>query len=270
MKGLANCHIALAASRKTDEMQAIIRKQGGTSSVRSLQGTVFLADHDVAADFKKAVTSKPDVFVFTTGIGTETLFRVAEKESFDEELHLALQQSTIAIRGYKTLSVLKKYGYEPDVRDEDGTTAGLINAMQDLDLLNKKVMVQLHGMDAPSLRAFLEEKQAKVEEILPYQHISVHEQDVLILLDELMNHVYEAVCFTTAIQARELFKVAEANHQKEALLNLFDEQVLAVSVGKVTTEELTSQGVKRVIYPEHERMGAMIMELAHHLKETRV
>lgn len=269
MKHLADCHIALTASRKTDEMQEIIRKQGGTSAVRSLQGTVFLADHDVAAEFQTCILNKPDIFVFTTGIGTETLFRVAEEGQFLQELHQVLIGSTICARGYKTYSVLKKYGYEAHIRDEDGTTSGLITAMKNVSLVDKHVMVQLHGMDSPKLRSFLEEKKARVSEILPYQHISVNEQDVLILLDELINHKYDAVCFTTGIQARELFKVAKAHDQHEALKQIFAERVLAVSVGKVTTEELYHQGVNRVVFPEHERMGAMIMELAHYMKESR-
>ncbi|MDQ0206111.1 uroporphyrinogen-III synthase [Alkalicoccobacillus murimartini] len=270
MKSLSNYHIALAASRKTDEMQTIIRKQGGTSEVRSLQGTVFLAELDVAAEFQSIILQKPDLFIFTTGIGTETLFRLAEKEKFEKELFEALDGATIAARGYKTLAVLKKYGYSPDLRDEDGTTAGLMNVMNETDVRNKTTLVQLHGMNAPALRSFLETNGAQVHEILPYQHISAKEEDVVKLLDELINGVYDAICFTTAIQARELFKVASLYNQKKQLLNLFEKQVVAVSVGKVTSEELSSQGVQRIVSPEIERMGAMIMELAHFVKENRV
>ncbi|MCM2674537.1 uroporphyrinogen-III synthase [Alkalicoccobacillus plakortidis] len=269
MKSLINCHTALAASRKTDEMQTIIRKQGGTSEVRSLQGTVFLAELDVAEEFQATIMKKPDVFVFTTGIGTETLFRLAEKEKFDKQLYEALQGATIAARGYKTHAVLKKYGFVPDLRDEDGTTAGLIEVMRDLDLNDKLVMVQLHGMDAPLLRTFLETNGAISKEILPYQHVSVKEEDVLLLLDELESGCYDAICFTTGIQARELFKVAIKHHKKENLLKLFENNVVAVSVGKVTSEELSNQGVKRIVAPQIERMGAMIMELGNYMKESK-
>lgn len=269
MKSLTNCHIALTASRKTEEMQTIIRKQGGTSEVRSLQGTVFLAELEVAEEFKETIFKKPDIFIFTTGIGTETLFRLAEKEKFDAELFEALKQSTIAARGYKTHAVLKKYGFTPDLRDEDGTTSGLIKVMENVPLEDKRVMVQLHGMNAPVLHSFLEEKGATIKEILPYQHISVNEGDVLILLDELLNGRYDAIAFTTAIQARELFTIASKYDKKQSLLTLFEEGVLAVSVGKVTSEELHSHGVKRVVSPEIERMGAMFIELGNYMKQTK-
>ncbi len=41
-------------------------------------------------------------------------------------------------------------------------------------------------------------------------------------------------------------------------------KVLAAAVGKVTAEALKEEGVERVLAPESERMGAMIIELAHY------
>ena len=44
---LSGKHIILGATRKTEEMSKLIEKQGGTASVRSLQGTVYKADDEV-------------------------------------------------------------------------------------------------------------------------------------------------------------------------------------------------------------------------------
>ena len=41
---LSGKHIILGATRKTEEMSKLIEKQGGSASVRSLQGTVYKAD----------------------------------------------------------------------------------------------------------------------------------------------------------------------------------------------------------------------------------
>ena len=49
---LSGKHIVLGASRKTEEMSKLIEKQGGTASVRSLQGTVYKADDEVKRDLK--------------------------------------------------------------------------------------------------------------------------------------------------------------------------------------------------------------------------
>ncbi len=42
----------------------------------------------------------------------------------------------------------------------------------------------------------------------------------------------------------------------------FEKQVLAAAVGKVTAEAIRDEGVKRVLAPDIERMGAMIIELS--------
>ena len=49
-KGLEGKHVILGASRKTEEMSTLIEKQGGTASVRSLQGTVFKAGVEIESD----------------------------------------------------------------------------------------------------------------------------------------------------------------------------------------------------------------------------
>jgi len=46
----------------------------------------------------------------------------------------------------------------------------------------------------------------------------------------------------------------------------FKKRVLAVAVGKVTAEALKEEGVQRVLAPENERMGAMIVELTHYYR----
>ena len=75
---LSGKHIVLGATRKTEEMSKLIEKQGGTASVRSLQGTVFKADDEVKRDLKRFAEIGADWFIFTTGIGFETLIEQAE------------------------------------------------------------------------------------------------------------------------------------------------------------------------------------------------
>ncbi|MNH47769.1 uroporphyrinogen-III synthase [compost metagenome] len=49
----------------------------------------------------------------------------------------------------------------------------------------------------------------------------------------------------------------------------FDDKVLAVSVGRITSEALKEEGVQRIIMPEHERMGSMIVELGKYVAANR-
>ncbi|WP_348709873.1 uroporphyrinogen-III synthase [Bacillus subtilis] len=267
-KGLLGKRVAIGGSRKTEEISTIIEKQGGIPVIRPLQGTVYLAEEQVEPDLRTFVEGKKaDWVIFTTGIGLETLVDVAEKIGLKDEFLQAIRQAKAACRGYKTLSALKKLGITPEASDEDGTTRGLICSLESHDFSGKTVLVQLHGEKAPALMAFLEEKGASVLPILPYQHIPPEEETVERLCRELMNGEIDAVCFTTAIQVRSLFDFAKGRGYINEVKKVFEERAIAAAVGKVTAEALREEGITRLLAPEIERMGAMIVELAKYYEE---
>ncbi|OIJ15608.1 uroporphyrinogen-III synthase [Anaerobacillus arseniciselenatis] len=261
--------VVLAASRKLEEMSLLVEKQGGVPVVRSLQGTVLLAGDEVELGLRKLITEGADVFIFTTGIGFDTLVNISEKLGVKNQFLQTIEKSDVAARGYKTVAALKKIGVNPLAVDEDGTTAGLIRALNDYDFEGKKVVVQLHGDRVPKLIEFLQCKGAIVEQILPYQHIAPNTETVEMLCKEIIALEVQAVCFTTAIQVRSLFDFAKRNNFKEGIDRAFQQDVLAVAVGKVTAEALREEGVVNYIAPQLERMGAMIIELSQHFKEGK-
>ncbi len=258
--------VVLTASRKLEEMSLLVEKQGGIPVVRSLQGTVFLAEKEVEPVLKKIVNEGTDVFIFTTGIGLETLVEIAEKIGLKEQFIEIIKSADVASRGYKTFSALKKIGIEPIAIDEDGTTNGLISALQVYHFSGKKVAVQLHGDPAPRFISFLEEKGANVLQVLPYQHITPNPETVEILCQEIVNKEVDAVCFTTAIQVRSLFNYARTHGYLEKITAAFQEDVLPVAVGKVTAEALQEEKLSNYLAPQLERMGAMIIELSQYYK----
>lgn len=263
-KGLNGKRIAIGGSRKTEEITRLIEKQGGTAVVRSLQGTVYLAEDQIEPDVRTFAGQKADWVIFTTGIGTETLLSVSEKIGLKEEFLAAVHEAKIGCRGYKTYAALKKLGITPHASDEDGTTRGLIRSLERFDFKDKKVMIQLHGEKAPVLTEFLEKNGAEVFPVLPYQHIPPERETVDKLLGELLNGEVDAVCFTTAIQVRSLFDYAKEKGSAKELQQAFENRVLAAAVGKVTAEAIRDEGVKRVLAPDIERMGAMIIELSRY------
>lgn len=48
---------------------------------------------------------------------------------------------------------------------------------------------------------------------------------------------------------------------------VFEERAIAAAVGKVTAEALREEGITRLLAPEIERMGAMIVELTKYYEE---
>lgn len=269
-KGLEGKRIVIGASRKLEEISKLIENQGGIPVVHSLQGTVFLAEKEVEPDLIKFVKEGADWVIFTTGIGTETLVNIAEKLGVKDEYLEQIEKANIAIRGYKTKNFLKKIGVVPDILDEDGSTKGLIRALEDVDFTGKKVLVQLHGETAPRLIEFLEGKGASVSTILPYQHITPDWNSVQTLFEEMCENKVDAVCFTSAIQVRSLFTFAKEKGVTKEILEAFQLNTVAVAVGKVTAEALTEEGVEKIVVPELERMGAMIIELSRYYSGSSV
>lgn len=263
-KGLTGKRVVIGASRKTDEMSLLIEKQGGIPIVRSLQGTVFLAEKEVEPDLQRLIQEGTDWFILTTGIGTETLLNLAEKLGVHEQFKIILQQAKIAARGYKTFAVLKRLGLEPVAVDDDGTTRGLMKALETVDFAGKKVAVQLHGEKAPLLINFLQEKGAEVLMLLPYQHIPAETETLATLYGEISEGKVDAVCFTTAIQVRSLFDYARETNRVESLVDYFQSNTLTVAVGKVTAEALREEGIEQIVMPVNERMGAMVIELSRY------
>ncbi len=268
-KGLSGKHVVLGATRKTEEMMTLIRKQGGTASVRSLQGTVFKAGSEIEPEIKAFVENGADWVILTTGIGLETLLEQAEKLELRDQFIDRLEAAKIASRGYKTAAALKKLKIEAVISDDDGTTQSLISKMQEIDLAGKKVVVQLHGEKAPSLLRFLETKGADISILLPYQHIAPDHSTVETLCKEILAKEVDAVCFTTAVQVYELFHYVKGIGFSHEILTAFNEgKTVATAVGKVTAEALKEEGINRIVVPSHERMGAMIVELAQYYEKN--
>ncbi|MBM7691288.1 uroporphyrinogen-III synthase [Peribacillus deserti] len=267
-KGLAGKRVGIGGSRKTEEISALIQKQGGEASVRSLQGTVFLAEREVEPEMQTFINEGADWIIFTTGIGIESLFSLSEKLNVKEAFLQRIIEANVAARGYKSFAVLKKAGIVPVAVDDDGTTRGLIRALENEDFRGKKVVIQLHGDPAPALTKFFKDQGSIVSTILPYRHIPPEQESVKKLCSELMEHQFDAFCFTTAVQVRSLFTYGREFGITSQLLNAFNGPVMAVAVGKVTAEALFEEGVEKYLVPENERMGAMIVELSRYYENA--
>ncbi|MGG3466980.1 uroporphyrinogen-III synthase [Neobacillus pocheonensis] len=264
--GLSGKRVVICGSRKIEEISTLIEKQGGVPLVRSLQGTVFLAEKEIEDDLREFVQTGADWVIFTTGIGIETLVHLSAKLGLEDPFLKQIKKASVASRGYKTRAALKKIGITPVAAAEDGTTKGLALALENFGFTGKRVLIQLHGETAPVLTQFFEDKGAVVQKILPYQHIAPEKDTVERLCKELQNHECDAVCFTTATQVRSLFEFARINGVHSAIVASFMSRILAVAVGKVTAEALKEEGVDRLLVPENERMGAMIIELSQFYK----
>jgi uroporphyrinogen-III synthase len=194
--------IAITGPRKAEDMARMIGKFGGEAVIRPAQGTVFLDDSQFAEQLQSLIEQPVDWLVLTTGVGTEALLSTAEKLGQLDRFIETLRGVKLAARGYKTVNVLRRLGLTPLVRDEDGTTAGLLRLMEPHNLSGQRVGLQLYGDPAPRLNAVLQSWGADCEEILPYRHIPPEGDVVSQLLGEIVAGAVDAVAFTSTVQVR--------------------------------------------------------------------
>ncbi|NGZ76211.1 uroporphyrinogen-III synthase [Saccharibacillus alkalitolerans] len=268
-KRLEGKRIAITGPRKAEELSKIVQNMGGTALIRPAQGTVFLDEPELGSGISEWIRLKPEWSVLTTGMGLEALINAAQEMELGEAFMDTLAQSKIAARGYKTANALKKRGLAPLVRDDDGSTEGLLRQMEQYDFAGGSVLVQLHGDPAPKLVDWLEGRGASVRTVLPYRHIAPPEEQLQQLLDDILERRVDAVTFTSAPQVRFLIQHAAAGGLEEALRASFDNEVVAVAVGKVTAQSIREEGIDRVIAPREERMGSMMVELAKYYAASR-
>ncbi|MBP2001875.1 uroporphyrinogen-III synthase [Paenibacillus shirakamiensis] len=256
--------IALTGPRKAQELGKLVENMGGIPLFRPAQGTVFLDDLELRNGLVDWISHPPDWAVFTTGVGIEALFDIAEDMGIAEAFWENLQKTPIAARGYKTVNALKKRKLEPVVRDDDGSTDGLIRSFSAYSLLGKNVMIQLHGDPAPKLVDWLKEQGAEPRQILPYKHTPPPDEALELLLQDILQGHVDAVTFTSAPQVKFLMEFARRQGQAEELNEALSGPVTAVAVGKITAQGLVEAGIPRIVAPREERMGSMMVELSRY------
>lgn len=256
--------VALAASRKVAEMGKLIENMGGTPVYRPAQGTVFLDNDKIREELVSWIENPPEWVILTTGMGLEALFAMAENMGIEDKFLEILSTSSIAARGYKTVNALKRRQLTPVIRDDDGSSEGLIRSFESYDIRGANVILQLHGDSAPKLTKWLDEKGATTKQILPYRHEPPEEQHLEQLIQDIVQARIDAVTFTSAPQFRFLMEYAREHNEVTTLINALENKVVAVAVGKVTAQALKEEGIQRIIMPEEERMGSMMVELGRY------
>jgi uroporphyrinogen-III synthase len=248
----------------------MIERFGGKAIIRPAQGTVFMDESNIDEQLHMLISAPVDWLILTTGVGTEALFESAEKQGVLESFITMLKEVRIAARGYKTVNVLRKYGCKPTVIAEDGTTAGLLRILASYDVVGRRIALQLYGDPNPKITKILIERGAICEELLPYVHIPPDGSVVHLLVQEIINREVHMVTFTSTCQARYVMSYASGLGLDHAVREAFRRDVLAVAVGQVTAEALQEEGIARVLFPEEERMGTMVVAMAKFAEQEAV
>ncbi|RCW65858.1 uroporphyrinogen-III synthase [Saliterribacillus persicus] len=260
MDGLQQKQIGIAADRRAKEISTLIQKQSGIPVVYSIQGKQQLNEEISSQDIKHLLEEEFDWAVLTTGIGARTLENTATAIGIDKHFIKKLRQLHLAIRGSKTSAWLKEHSLEPTILSEDGTMDRLLQDLRDEFDKNgpKRIFLQAYNQDDAKLKNELETIGYSVYLSKPYSFEPPTPSIVNGLREAIIEKSLDAVVFTSKTQVINLFADNDRNSEITAACN---EKVLAVAVGKVTAQELKNNGIKRVVEPDNQKMGAMIVAL---------
>jgi uroporphyrinogen-III synthase len=210
------------------------------------------------------------VVVFTTGAGVAALFQGARQAGRVPELRALLGRATLACRGPKPVAGLAREGLSPAVRaSEPYTEAELLAALAPFPLSGRAVALVHHGERSEPLAAALAARGARLHELLLYRWRLPEDQGPLRrLVAELEGGRIDAALFTSQVQARHLFVVAEELGRAAAVRAALNRAVVA-SIGPTCTRALEALGVPPRIAPARSKMGALVAALEQHLSSPR-
>lgn len=261
---LSGRRVAVMETRRGDEMQALLEREGAdvirAPSLRELK-------EDDLSDLRQAIGTIErdgvDVAVFQTGVGVLALFELAGRLGLEAELTARLRQAAIVARGPKPLAALHQQGFEVALKTvEPHTTTETMAALQQVDLDGRHVAVQHYGAVNSALVEWLRGRGAQVIDLVTY-HWGLPEDlgPVRRFLDELAGGRLDFVAFTSASQVYNLFVVAGPEQAGE-LAGWLNDRTVVASIGPACTRALSAHGIAPGIQPERPKMVPLVQAIA--------
>ncbi len=255
--------VAILEARLGEELGALVERRGG----RLLHAPALaeLPDLDPAA-IAALVASLQDrplkLAVFQTGVGTDALFAATDSLGATGALIRALQGAIVVARGPKPIGALRRRGVRVDRNAaEPFTTTQVLAAIADVPLAGDRVLVQRYGGVNAELDAALAGRGAEVTEIPTYRwSVPADTSPLERLVTALGRGEVDAVVFTNAAQARNLFTVARRMGSEPALREALA-RTLVASIGPVASAALRAEQVGVSLEASPPKLGALVAAL---------
>jgi len=263
-----DARIAVLEARMSSEMADLIRRQGGHSfSVPAVREVAVGSAQPVSTFINHLSDSSLQTVVFFTGVGIKALIAEAESLQRLPELLNALHHVTVVCRGPKPWAVLKRYDVPVTASArEPYTSTELLEVLEPLQLVGTSVGVVHYGERNTLVTQFLREKEANVEELCLYEWLLPDDIEPLqTLVRDIIARRVDAIVFTSQIQVRHLFLIAEELQLTEELVEALHTKTIVASIGPTCTGVLQSYGVTPHVIPEHPKMGHLIRSLAEYM-----
>jgi uroporphyrinogen-III synthase len=268
MGTLAGRKIALLEHRHRDELAALVERLGGVPISAPAVGEV--ACHDDLGTFVDGLTARRfSIAVFLSGAGPATLLAEADRRGRLGEVLAALRQVTIACRGAKPLTALKRYGLRAQITTaRPHTTREIIAALSSIDVTDRGVVLVHYGERNLAIAEELQRRGARLKEVCPYSWALPDDLGpVAGVVRDAIAHRLDAVLFTSQVQCRNLFQIASEMSRAQGLALSLNRHVVVGAVGPVCAGALQRVGVTPDVVPASPNMPALIHAIAQYFDQ---
>ncbi len=263
---MQNKTIAILENRSGKQLADLVLKYGGTPiSAPALSEVPDIDLTAVETMVKRWQTQQPDLFIFQTGVGTKALFNTLDQLHLSQSFLEIIAQSHVVVRGPKPTAVLRSRAIRIDQTAGDPyTTNEVLGLIEDIDLHGKSVVVQRYGDTNLTLQTALKDRGANVSEVATYRwQLPTDIQPLLDLMQKLHAKQVDMVCFTSASQVDNFFKVAEDSPFSGQLQSLLNDTAVA-SIGPVCSKALDKYAVDVALEASPPKLGPFIKAINAH------
>lgn len=266
---LSGRRIALLETRLGADIATLVKRLGGIAVAAPSVREVPRSD-DVQAFLTGVAGGRFHVAIFQTGSGAATLLRDAETAGQLAEVLANLRRITIACRGPKPLSVMRRNNVPVEiVTEKPHTTRELLEALAHVELRDREVLLVHYGERNVTMANALAERGARLTEVCPYAWALPEDvAPVEAVVRESIAGALDAVLFTNQIQCRHLFQIARRMSQDAPLAAALNAQVVVGAVGPVAADALRAAGVTPDVLPASPTMVSLITAVADYFELT--
>jgi uroporphyrinogen-III synthase len=249
-------------SRRAVEIERLIRNQGGVPFVAPSVREVPLEHNTMALAFaERLFRGDFDMVILLTGVGTRLLGQVIETRWPAGSLAEALKKVTVVVRGPKPAAVMREWGVPISIAVAEPNTWREVLAAT-VGRPERRIAVQEFGRPSEELIGALAARGAEVTPVPVYQWELPEDIEPLREASrKLALAEFDVVLFTSSIQAKHLFRVAEELGIGDAVRRGMARAVVA-SIGPTTSETLREMNLSVDFEPSRPKMGILINELA--------
>jgi uroporphyrinogen-III synthase len=257
-------------SRRSAEIERLIRGQGGVPFVAPSMREVPLAENPQAFEFAARLFQPGgdfDMVIFLTGVGARLLNQILETRYPPAAFIDALRHVAVVVRGSKPAAVMREWGVPVAVSvPEPNTWREVLTATEGRP--ERKIAIQEYGRTSLELLDGLRARGAEVTTVPVYQW------DLPLDLEPLREAVrrisageFDVLLLTTSVQVAHLLRIASESGVEQEVRNALLRMVIA-SVGPTTSETLREHGIEPDLEPSHPKMGFLVNETAARARQV--